>query len=128
MRLDLGQVLPELVDALGEGGAEPAVYADEGLEPREGVREGQEEQVDVALRYRGGLGRGLQGGQVIAVGLHHALGRSGGAGGVDDGGDVLARDAVHPLRELGLEAVGLVPAQALQRLPGERPRGRLAPS
>ena len=71
------------------------------------------------------LRRRLHAAAGIAVGQHHALGRPGRARRVDDGGHVLALDAVHPLRQLGLQGVGPLPAQAPQRLPGERPRRRL---
>ncbi len=126
VRLHLGQVLAELVDALGERGGEAPVHADERLEPREGVRERQEEQVGVAVLDPRHLGRGPERAQVVAVGLDHALGRAGGARRVHDGGDVFRPDRGHPARQLPAEPLEVVPSEAPQPIPGHDPGRGLA--
>src|SRR5262249_60715758 len=117
VRPRLGEILAQLVDALGERGAESAVYADEGLETREGVREREEEEVHLPFRDRVGLSRRLEGGEMIAVALDHALGRPRGPRGVDDGCHVIGLDALYPRGQLGLESVGLIAAEPAGPLP-----------
>ena len=102
------------------------MHADERLQPREGMRERQEEEVDVSLGDRGGLRRRVQRRDVIAMRLHHALGRSGGARGVDDGGDVVGPAIGHPGGQLALHLVLIVPPQPAQLVPGLDERMRLA--
>ena len=96
--------------------------ADERLEPREGMGEGQEEKVHVTFGDTGGLGRRLQSGDVVAVRLHHTLGRPRGARGVHDGGDIVGGGVRHPRGQLGLERLTPLPSHAPQRLPGEQAR------
>ena len=119
--LDLGEVLPEPVDVLGERRGEAPIDPREGLEPAEGVRQRQEEEMDVAFLYPQRLLRGLEHEHVVAVGLDHALGRARRARGVHDRRDVVGLSLGDPARQLALERVGAVAAELAQRLPGEHP-------
>ena len=121
VRAHLGQVLAELVDALGEGGGEPAVHADERLEPaRRSAR---------AAGRAGGRrppgprtsAPGLERGHVVAVGLDHALGRAG----VPEVYTIVAMSSGrrgHPARQLAAEPLelgrgraGAAPSQVMTR-------------
>ena len=70
------QVVADLVEVLGEGRGQAVRDAQERLQPRERVRERQEQQVHPAFLDRRGLLGGGEGGDVVAVRLHHALGRA----------------------------------------------------
>ena len=70
--------------------------------PRERVRERQEHEQGGGRPQVGPLDVRVAGEQDVAVGQHAALGRTGGAGRVDDGGDVIGADGVEPALQLGL--------------------------
>ena len=93
VRRDLPQVLRKPLDALGERRGQAEADPEEALHPGEGVREREEEEMDVALAHPGGPRDHVERRQVVAVRLHDALRGAGGARGVDDRRDVGRLDA-----------------------------------
>src|SRR2546430_15107689 len=81
MRARLPEVLPHLVEVLGERRGQPVGDAEERLEPRERVRERQEQEVHPPLLNRGRLLGGGHRGGVIAGWLHDSPWRAGGGRG-----------------------------------------------
>ena len=125
VRAHFFEVVADLVEVLGEGRAEPAIDAEERLEPGEGVRERQEEQVHpplLARRCRLGV---LLGGDVVTVGLHDALRRPRGAGGVDDRGQVVGLRAGQARGQRAGVLRGVVATEAAQHRPRHDHLGRL---
>ena len=115
----LADVLGHGVDALGEvdGGAGP-----QRVEHREGplgdVAERQERQLLVAFAKRGDEVRVVELEEDVAVAQHRPLGGAGGAGRVDEDGEIFGlRDLDHPVEGAGMLPV-VARAQLEQR--GER--------
>src|SRR5437899_1515744 len=123
VRAGARQVLGQVVDAAREGrdrARRDAVVLDQ---TGKGVRERQEEEVDVALARDAELEQRLDGCEVVAVGLEHALGRPRGARSVDDGGELVALQVGDPCIELPEQVAERVTAalhERRQRLPGTR--------
>src|SRR5439155_1618695 len=83
-------VLEERVDAPGEGRGRAGRDADVFDQSREGVGERQEEEVDIPFSHDTERERRLDGREVIAVRLEHALRRPRRPRGVDDGRERIA--------------------------------------
>ena len=78
-----------------------------------------------ALLHRRRLLGGVDGGDVVAVRLHHALRGTGGARRVDDRRQIGRARRRHALRERGLMRVHAVASESAQRLPRHHHLGRL---
>jgi hypothetical protein len=84
-----------------------------------------------AFLDRGGRLRGDQRGDMVAVGLHDALGRPRGARGIHDRRNVLGAAGGDALGQRRLVRLGLIPSRAAQRLPRHHRRrglGRVVPA
>ncbi len=125
VRAHLGEVVAQLVEVLGERGREAVGHAQERLEPRERMGERKEEEVDVALFHRRRLHRRVDGGDVVAVGLHDALRRPRRARRVDDRRELLGPGPPHALGERGLVRGFTLAAEPAQRLPRQHHLRRL---
>ena len=126
VRRDLPQVLRKPLDALGERGGQAEADPEEALHPGEGVREREEEEMDVALAHPGGSRDHVERGQVVRVRLHDALRGARGPGGVHDRRDV---PGFHGL-EARLQRTGEMrpAAQRPERLPVEHAKTGVAPA
>ena len=124
VRRDLPQVLRKPLQALGERGGQAEADPEEALHPGEGVREREEEEMDVALADPGGLRDHVERGQVVGVRLHDALRGARGPGGVHDRRDVPGLDGVEP----GLQRAGAMrpAAQRPECRPVEHAKPRVA--
>ena len=96
-------VLHERVDAPGEGRGRARRDADVFDQSREGVGERQEEEVDIPFSHDTERERRLDGREVIAVRLEHALRRPRRPRGVDDGRERIAAQGGDAPVDLGAE-------------------------
>ena len=104
---DLTHVLRQRVDTLREGGGPAHVEAEEGLEAGKRMRQGKEEQVDVTFPQIRNGAAAFHHEHVVAVRLHHPLGRPGGARCVHVGGLVIRRQPRQALFESRFLVIGV---------------------
>ncbi|AKZ55655.1 hypothetical protein SAM23877_2606 [Streptomyces ambofaciens ATCC 23877] len=120
-RLHDRQVLDDLVDAAVDGGDVTGFDLAGGEHLAEDVREGQPQVLHVVLGDQAGRGDRLRHVRPVVVRETHPLGAAGGAGGVDEGGELVLGERAHPLPDQLRVRLQTGRTPALQVVEGQHP-------